>query len=65
MGARFEHSSKTPKRNPAGRRWRPQGKKVMQFLSQGRYIGVVADGKMTPYGGAARNRSGAQWLSSS
>jgi hypothetical protein len=26
------------------------GKKVMQFLSRGRYIGVVADGKLTSYG---------------
>lgn len=27
-----------------------QGKKVMQFLSEGRYIGNVADGKLTLYG---------------
>jgi hypothetical protein len=26
-----------------------EGKKVMQFLSQGRYIGVVADGKLVAY----------------
>lgn len=26
------------------------GKKVMQFLSEGRYIGNVADGKVTLYG---------------
>lgn len=26
------------------------GKKVMQFLSRGRYIGVVAEGKLTLYG---------------
>ena len=26
------------------------GKKVMQFLSRGRYIGVVAEGKLTVYG---------------
>jgi hypothetical protein len=30
------------------------GKKVMQFLSQGRYIAAVAEGKLTPYGGAGR-----------
>lgn len=29
------------------------GKKVMQFLSRGRYIAAVADGKVTLYGGAA------------
>lgn len=26
------------------------GKKVMQFLSEGRYVAVVVDGKMTLYG---------------
>jgi hypothetical protein len=26
------------------------GKKVMQFLSGGRYLAVVVDGKVTPYG---------------
>jgi hypothetical protein len=31
------------------------GKKVMQFLSRGRYIGVVANGKMTLYS-AGRDR---------
>jgi hypothetical protein len=32
------------------------GKKVMQFLSHGRYIGAVAEGKMTLYGkGTSRN----------
>jgi hypothetical protein len=30
------------------------GKKVMQFLNQGRYIAVVADGKLTLYGRPAR-----------
>jgi hypothetical protein len=27
------------------------GKKVMQFLSEGRYVAVVVDGKVTLYGG--------------
>ena len=27
------------------------GKKVMQFLSEGRYVANVADGKLTSYGG--------------
>jgi hypothetical protein len=35
------------------------GKKVMQFLSEGRYIANVADGKITTYGGSPRDRSGA------
>jgi hypothetical protein len=26
------------------------GNKVMQFLSRGRYLAVVVDGKVTPYG---------------
>ena len=29
------------------------GKKVMQFLSEGRYVANVVDGKMTLYGGRA------------
>jgi hypothetical protein len=32
------------------------GKKVMQFLSQGRYIGVVAAGKLILYGSAGKER---------
>jgi hypothetical protein len=31
-----------------------KGAKVMQFLSAGRYIAVVADGKITHYGGDRR-----------
>jgi hypothetical protein len=30
------------------------GKKVMQFLSDGRYVANVADGKVTIYGGKSR-----------
>ncbi|MGD0909117.1 MAG: hypothetical protein ABSA96_16165 [Candidatus Acidiferrales bacterium] len=30
------------------------GKKVMQFLSEGRYVANVVDGKVTFYGGRAR-----------
>ena len=29
------------------------GKKVMQFLSEGRYVANVVDGKVMPYGGRA------------
>jgi hypothetical protein len=35
------------------------GKKVMQFLQQGRYIGVVVDGKVTFYGKRPENRAAA------
>jgi hypothetical protein len=30
------------------------GKKVMQFLSEGRYVANVADGKVTLYGGRGK-----------
>ncbi len=33
------------------------GHKVMQFLSAGRYIGVVVDGKLTLYGGKGKRKS--------
>lgn len=33
------------------------GKKVMQFLTEGRYLGNVADGKVTLYGKKAGGRS--------
>lgn len=32
------------------------GAKVMQFLSEGRYVGVVADGKVTMYSRAVMRR---------
>lgn len=35
------------------------GKKLMQFLSEGRYIANVADGKITKYGRASEDWSGA------
>jgi hypothetical protein len=33
------------------------GHKVMQFLSAGRYIGVVVDGKVTLYGGKGKRKT--------
>ena len=33
------------------------GKKVMQFLSEGRYVANVVEGKVTFYGSRARNSS--------
>jgi hypothetical protein len=45
--------------NPATKsRWAQlarSGKKVMQFLSEGRYVAVVVDGKVTLYGKAEAN----------
>ena len=32
------------------------GKKVMQFLSEGRYVANVVDGKLTLYGRGAKNQ---------
>jgi len=44
--------------NPATKsRWAQMaraGKKVMQFLSEGRYVANVVDGRVTLYGGGAR-----------
>ena len=34
------------------------GKKVMQFISEGRYLANVVDGKLTLYGKSAANRRG-------
>lgn len=48
--------------NPSTRsRWAEMargGTKVMQFLESGRYLGVVADGKVTMYGKAAKHSDG-------
>jgi hypothetical protein len=35
-----------------------EGARVMQFLSSGRYVAVVVDGKVTTYGGLKRHRRG-------
>jgi len=47
--------------NPeTGSRWAQlarAGHKVMQFLSAGRYIGVVVDGKVTLYGGKGQRQN--------
>jgi hypothetical protein len=42
---RFGGLSRTLKRTPGG-----SGKKLMQFLSEGRYVTNVVDGKVTLYG---------------
>jgi len=48
------HAVRGLEQNPATKsRWAQMarsGKKVMQFLSEGRYIANVADGKITSYG---------------
>jgi hypothetical protein len=47
--------------NPATKsRWAimaSQGKKVMQFLENGRYIAVVADGKIKTYSRLAKKKT--------
>jgi len=47
--------------NPATKsRWAimaSEGKKVMQFLENGRYIAVVADGKIKTYTGPGKNKA--------
>ena len=43
----IEHNPKTKSRWAAIAR---SGKKVMQFIQDGRYVAVVADGKVTLYG---------------
>jgi hypothetical protein len=42
--------NRTPRPNPGGRRWRGLARKVMRFLSEGRYVANVVDGKVTLYG---------------
>ena len=50
--------------NPqAASRWAQiarKGVKVMQFLDGGRYLAVVADGKITHYGGSRRGSTSAK-----
>jgi precorrin-3B methylase len=52
------HQMRGLEQNPATKsRWAQMarsGKKVMQFLEDGRYVAVVADGKVTMYGAAGR-----------
>ena len=47
---KFADWSRTRTRDRNGRSWRGRGKKVMQFLSGGRYVAVVVDGKGKLYG---------------
>lgn len=58
---RFEgHELRALEQNPkTGSRWAQlarQGKKVMQFLKQRRYVAVVVDGRVHFYGHEARDR---------
>jgi len=46
--------SRIRKRNRARAQLARAGHKVMQFISAGRYIGNVVDGKVTIYGGKKR-----------
>ena len=41
--------NRTPIRNPVGHKWHGLAEKVMQFLSEGRYVANVVYGKVTLY----------------
>jgi hypothetical protein len=61
VGFQFEgHELRGLEQNPeTGSRWAQlarQGKKVMQFLEQRRYVAVVVDGRVRFYGQAARDQ---------
>ena len=43
---KFAGWSKTQIRNHVGHNWHAAAKKVMQFLSEGRYVAVVVGGKV-------------------
>jgi len=45
-----------PDTNSRWARFAREGKKVMQFLSEGRYVANVVDGKVTLYGRGAKNQ---------
>lgn len=51
MAKTFEGLSRTQRRNLGGAQLARSGKNVMQFLSKGRYVANVADGKVTLYRG--------------
>jgi len=49
-GREFRGLEQNPKTNSRWAKLAREGKKVMQFLEQGRYIAVVGDGKVQIYG---------------
>jgi hypothetical protein len=50
-GQRLRGLEQNPKTESRWAQLARAGHKVMQFLSAGRYVGVVVDGKVTMYGG--------------
>jgi hypothetical protein len=50
---RFEALSRKPDTNSRWAQMARSGKKVMQFLNEGRYVANVVDAKVTFYGGRA------------
>lgn len=49
-GNEFRGLEQNPDRKSEWAKLARSGKKVMQFLSEGRYVAVVVDGKITLYG---------------
>jgi hypothetical protein len=55
-GQRMRGLEQNPKTESRWAQLARAGHKVMQFLSAGRYVGVVVDGKVTMYGGKGRRK---------
>jgi hypothetical protein len=62
MGERLRGLEQNPQTASRWAQMARKGAKVMQFLSGGQYLAVVADGKITHYGGGRRTKgkSGSQ-----
>jgi hypothetical protein len=56
-GQRMRGLEQNPKTESRWAQLARAGHKVMQFLSAGRYVGVVVDGKVTMYGGKKNQKS--------
>jgi len=56
-GQRMRGLQQNPKTESRWAQLARKGHKVMQFLSAGRYVGVVVDGKVVMYGGKGKTRS--------
>ena len=56
-GEEFRGLEQNPQTQSQWAQMARSGKKVMQFLSKGRYVANVVDGKVTFYGGASRTRN--------
>jgi hypothetical protein len=56
-GQRMRGLQQNPKTESRWAQLARKGHKVMQFLSAGRYVGVVVDGKVVMYGGKGKTGS--------